>query len=90
MWNHGPPHVMLGIKPPRPPGTTMTEQSPIWGPMSGRGFASSAPERPLVPKYLNLPVPRGSRFQHLEPPWGEAVPKELADGLTRRWPTGAR
>jgi hypothetical protein len=41
-----------------------------------------------MPKFLNLPLPRG-RLEDLPPPWGKAVPHHQTDGIIQRWPTMA-
>ena len=92
-WQHGPPHVMLNIRPPRPLSKSGAgfAATPIASGVSmtfGAGFAGSSPERPLVPKFLNLPVSRGP-FERLEPPWGNSVPRNQTDGIIQRWPTMA-
>lgn len=90
-WEHGPPHVMLGIKPPRQSDSRIARYASYRMASTfstGAGFAGSAPGAKLTPPYLNLKVPKGP-LQRLPPPWGEAVPQHQVDGIIKRWPTAA-
>ena len=88
-WGLGPPHVALGLRPPKPSTSNQDPSLRMATHFStGAGFAGSAPGANLLPRYLNLPVPKG-RFQTLPPPWGEAVPQHQIDGIISRYPTMA-